>query len=401
MEPDSLKTEFSVGSNASGEVQINVQPFSKYPANSFRDVEKRQNLAWILLDDDVRRSYESIGLHQLKYGEDKTKYRKFDFSFKPPLLSGAHITVRGRYLKDLDCMFAFEIPSIQDLLYKTPAKVEFFHPRVKEYVRGSGTRGIYPNYSGQNEQSITTDEANADMTRQLMSVQTASIGFLNNVETNIVYKNRQVGSAGRQDENISERPLRAGSVEDSTLNGNVAPLDWNDLVDDVVGDNKYRNRFDSFFQMIKILQSDYGCKILSEETQKLPSIKRCKKHLMANGEAPRCYAVVEVEAKGRRFHVIEVDTSDGLHSLSTLLLAINSHDEWLQNVTSFERKLLRRSINWPNKFLKTLCGENGYKRIRHPRSNGQSSGGLQTGSNRRWAERFYGRIGDYRPFQDL
>lgn len=87
---------------------------------------------------------------------------------------------------------------------------------------------------------------------------------------------------------------------------------------------------------------------------------------MENGVDPRCYAVVELEVKGQRFHVVEVDTSDGLHSLSTLLLTINSHDEWLQISTGIEKELLRRSIGWPNKFLKSLCGEEGYKRIPHP-----------------------------------
>ncbi len=387
LEPDSLKTEFSVDSSEDGEITINIQPVSSYPKASVQNEEKMKTLAWILLDDEIRRSYESIGMHQLKFGEDTSNYRRFDFSFSPPPLRGVYMETRGWYIEEINCLYVYEIVSVDRLINKTPSYVEFFHPRMEENVRGLGTRGRFPRYSGADDHSLTDDESNADMNHRLLDAGIAPLGFVNKLETKLVYKKQKIGSAGRPDDTISDNLSNVGSLEEATLSGTIKPLDWMNSPEKEDGNSTFHNRFNNFFQMIKVLQSDYNCKILSLEKRKLPSIKRCKKHLMANGEDPRWYVVVQLEFKGQLFHVVEVDTSDGV-SLSTLLMVLDRHDKWLQNFATFERELLRKSINWPTKFLNTLCGTKGCKRIPHPRivDSGNSSGSKHTVKN--WAGRF-------------
>lgn len=387
LELDSLKTEFSVDTSEDGGITINIQPVSNYPKASVQNREKMRTLAWILLDDEIRRSYESIGMHQFKFGEDTPNYRRFDFSFSPPPLRGVYMMTRGRYIKEINCLYVYEIVSVDRLINKTPPYVEFFHPRMDENVRGSGPRGRFSSYSGADDQSLTDDESNADMNHRLLDAGIAPLGFVNKLETKLVYKKQKVGSAGRPDNTISDNPSNVGSLEESTISGTIKPIDWMDTPEEEEGNSTFHNRFNNFFQMIKVLQSDYNYKILSLGKRKLPSIKRCKKHVMANGEDSRCYVVVQLEVNGRCFHVVEVDTSDGV-PLSTLLLMLDNHDKWLKNAASFERELLRKSINWPSKFLNSLCGSKGYKRIRHPRVVGNNNDGSFADSIKNWAERF-------------
>ncbi|HID9872056.1 Tn7-like element transposition protein TnsE [Serratia sp. IR-2025] len=85
----------------------------------------------------------------------------------------------------------------------------------------------------------------------------------------------------------------------------------------------YANKFDCLGTMLDQLVTAHGCVIRSKQLRKLPKFYRCNRHLLLDGN-PRCLAVVEVESQNRIFHILEVDTSDGICSLSTQLLRLTS-----------------------------------------------------------------------------
>jgi hypothetical protein len=97
-------------------------------------------------------------------------------------------------------------------------------------------------------------------------------------------------------------------------------------------------------------------------TSQATKLYRCKRHLLLDGN-PRCLAVVEVELQGRTFYILEVDTSDGVCSLSTLLLRLKSSLDWPKQLTLLAEELTQKSLHWPSQRLKMLCGKDGYSGI--------------------------------------
>ncbi|HAV9244120.1 Tn7-like element transposition protein TnsE [Escherichia coli] len=100
-------------------------------------------------------------------------------------------------------------------------------------------------------------------------------------------------------------------------------------------------------------------------------------------------AVVEVELQGRTFYILEVDTSDGVCSLSTLLLRLKSPLDWPKQLTLLAEELTQKSLHWPNQRLKMLCGKDGYSGIPHPQTKSVDKGKLHEESIELWAARFH------------
>ena len=89
----------------------------------------RRLLAWLLMDQEARQSYESIASYQLQYGYDAGQYRYWNFQFEPPPLSGAFMKVKGNFNKQNQAMFVYEIESIKNVPVRVPESVEFLSPR--------------------------------------------------------------------------------------------------------------------------------------------------------------------------------------------------------------------------------------------------------------------------------
>ncbi|MFB2875251.1 Tn7-like element transposition protein TnsE, partial [Aeromonas jandaei] len=123
------------------------------------------------------------------------------------------------------------------------------------------------------------------------------------------------------------------------------------------------------------------------QLRKLPKLYRCNRHLLLDGN-PRCLAVVEVESQNRIFHILEVDTSDGICSLSTQLLRLTSLQGWQEHLKLLEEELTKKSLQWPSKRLNVLCGNDGYSGIPHPQTKSVDKGKLHEESIAHWAARF-------------
>ncbi|AOM98233.1 hypothetical protein PWO74_003601 [Escherichia coli] len=96
-----------------------------------------------------------------------------------------------------------------------------------------------------------------------------------------------------------------------------------------------------------------------------------------------------MELQGRTFYILEVDTSDGVCSLSTLLLRLKSPLDWPKQLTLLAEELTQKSLHWPNQRLKMLCGKDGYSGIPHPQTKSVDKGKLHEESTEHWAARFH------------
>ena len=124
-----LENEFQIDcSNDGGPVRINVLTHSSYPLNSFNDLSKRNHLCWILLDSQVRASYESIAKYELHESCSTKDGKKWIFHFDQPNLDGVKLNIRATYDESRKKCFVHEILGFEKLPNNMPESVEMFHP---------------------------------------------------------------------------------------------------------------------------------------------------------------------------------------------------------------------------------------------------------------------------------
>lgn len=387
LEPDYLKSEFSIEHIRSDLTQIKVMPSSGYPLKALDDSESRRFLSWILIDPAARASYESIGRYQKTKGYDKGGYRQWDFEFDPPLLQSTTFSVRGRFDKDAKCILVYEIDSILNIPADVPAEVNFYHPRSKEYIRGEGDGKVRAVPEQPPMHSIHDVDASADTSTVLLHAPAAVLEFSKPFITNKIAQRRQESVGGKVDSELGSQQSGDVSIDESVIGGVFPSADWvseSDATDDV---HLYASKFDCFQSMLDELVEKYNCIIRASQLRKLPILPRCNRHLLGDGN-PRCWMVVEIEFKGQIFQILEVDTSDGICSISTMLLRLRRSSEWQTQLKSLEEALVQRSLHWPSTQLKQLCGNDGFSGIPHPQTDSVHKGKMQADSTSHWAKRF-------------
>ena len=389
LEPDYLKSEFSIEHVNSKIARVNVLPSSSYPLKSLDDYESRRLLSWILIDPDARTSYESIGHYQKLNGYEKGGYRQWEFEFTPPPLQSVSFEVRGRFDKQTRSMLVYEIASLKNIQAALPDEVQFFHPKLREYVRGEGEGAVSLVAERPHVHSVHDGaDASANTTPVLLRAPAVVFEFSKAFHTRKVAEKKQEGSKGKADDGVGSQASEDVSTEESVTGGVLPSAEWTAETDDTDDLHLYANKFDCFQSMLDQLVVAHGCVIRSMKLHKLPKLYRCNRHLLLDGN-PRCLAVVEVESQNQIVHILEVDTSDGICSLSTLLLRLTSQQGWEEQLKLLQEELTQKSLHWPSKRLKMLCGKSGYSGIPHPQTRSVDKGKLPEESIEHWAARFH------------
>lgn len=341
------------------------------------------------IDPDARASYESIGRSQKLNGYEQSGYRHWDFEFTPPPLRSASFEVRGRFDKQTQSMLVYEVASLRNVQAAIPDEVEFFHPKLREYVHGEGDGAVRLVAERPPIHSVH-DGADASVNTKPVLLQAPSVvfEFSKAFNTRKIADKKQEGAKGKADDEIGSKASEDVSTEESVFGGILPSAEWTAEADETDDLRLYANKFDCFQSMLEQLVATHGCVIRSQQLHKLPKLYRCKRHLLLDGN-PRCLAVVEVELQGRTFYILEVDTSDGVCSLSTLLLRLKSSLDWPKQLTLLAEELTQKSLHWPSQRLKMLCGKDGYSGIPHPQTKSVDKGKLHEESIEHWAARFH------------
>lgn len=81
---------------------------------------------------------------------------------------------------------------------------------------------------------------------------------------------------------------------------------------------------------------------------------------------PRCIIEVQLSFQGKKFVILEIDTSDNLKPLSTLIIKISDTDSWNSHFPTFRKQVVKRSLRWPT--AKSLQDIGIRKTFNHPRN---------------------------------
>lgn len=394
LEPDSLKAEFDIIIDAQiNAARINIAPSSGYPRQSLDDYQSRRLLSWILIDKEVRASFESIAWHQKMHGTNKNNYRRWNFQFNPPLLQAAKFNIRGWKDVPSKTFFVYEISAIRNISVNIPDLIEIHHPKFAETagVKGAGGGGIGSGVKIDEYEIQEGESANSDQPHSIIQAPVVEFEFARAFNTVKVAKKEQKLASGYATEESKEIASQEVSIEEPTRTGQHSSADWN-IVSDVTEDaHLYANKFKCFKQTLGQLVSRHGCVIKSKQVRKLPRLARCKKHLLTD-ESPRCISVIEILVEGTTFHILEVDTSDAISSLSTQILLLHSPNLWTKQLGEIERALIKKSLVWPSHLFDQFCGKEEFSGISHPKSSSSDKGLLDADSVAHWADRFYRRM---------
>lgn len=385
-----LSQEFDVHRIAgSSEALINILPTCTLPIFVRGDYSLRRALAWMLLDDSARHSYESIARNQLQQGYETAKYRIWRFQFKPPPLMGVRLTFGGHFDMKQGVFFVYEVYGIYNLTSDCPSCVDFVDPRFSEgrSVDSSAARAK-PLFGTELEIDDDQDpDANHSAIR--IAAKVVTIEFANPIQTNRISKSKTHAGGMRHEGDLADSQndtVTEISTDEASTQGTLPSADYDGLDDTSEDTNLYAIKFQLFDEMVRKLVTLPHCGRKHREIRKLPSLEGYSKHLLVDGN-PRCVLFQLISKGDKVYALLEVDTSDNKSSLSTLVLKLSSSSmDWNKCIGELEIRLVKRSLVWPTSFLDVVFGSD-CKRVAHQKTIDSTL--LDQDSTLRWAERIY------------
>ena len=388
---ETLAHEFDVQEHLNeGKVIVNVLKLSAFPKNAFDDAGTRRMLAWLLIDRNARKSFESIFRHYKQYSRVNNGWEMWTFSFEPPQMFGWSFVFHGRQGETSSKFFVEEVT---DLTFhgSLPDRVLFQHDSFKRYENkeSAGT----PNGSlwtqRPDEHEINDDEsASNNNAPVILRNDTHTINFLEHTQTAKV--NEVVESdTGAPNPEPNEVASEEVSTDEPTEGGKLPAADFTGPNDATDLTRMCESRFEAFNHMLELLQKN-GVILLSKEITALPQSGRSQKHLLKNGE-PRVICCAEVSYEGRHAYILEVDTSDGTTKISSKIFKI-SQKKWLAMRLGLITYLTEKTLGWPSIYIKKVFTDNEVLSVHHPRNEGAGDGYIPSKKVAKWSDNFLLRL---------
>jgi len=136
-EPNGLDMLFSVQDEQS-EVHIYSPLHTGIAPRLLQSKSHREHFSWLLLNNDVRRSFESIWRCQNEEQRIKKDGAEWSFNFQPPTsLEGVKASVIGSADKGAKLLLIGQIFRLDGLKQATEKDIYFHHPSLKQAVRSN------------------------------------------------------------------------------------------------------------------------------------------------------------------------------------------------------------------------------------------------------------------------
>lgn len=391
LEHDLLSIEYSPEYDEENDRTI-VNVLDSFSGNKelFSDYGFRRLFAWILMDSEARRSYDSIGAYQLNHGYDVGQYRRWNFRFDPPALDGARMKVKGYIDTDSRTMLVHEIIGLRYIPMNVPERVDFYHPTFYTQVSGNGQG----NGSGANRppghKVDDASEGSRENKPVVLEGYATEFEFDRAIETSKICEKKKPTGRGRKDDDEPGEASSDVSTEEQGPGGDLPSADWDNMNDQTDDAHLYLNKFASYFKMLELLEKEHDCQVVIYKLRKLPAVGRCQKHVVEPDSEPRCMSVAHVTAGTTGYYLLEVDTSDAAKALSTRVIRASAIGDIKFHLSEIEIQLLKASLSWPKEHLDMLIGEGNHFWVPHQKSD--KAGVLTTDEIEKWAERIHMRL---------
>ncbi|SFL18515.1 hypothetical protein SAMN04488518_1204 [Pseudovibrio ascidiaceicola] len=277
---DVLSNEFAVKYDELKSVAtVHVLQTCNCPLEVFNDSGYRRMLAWLLLDKEARRSYESISQSQLLSGREIGQYRRWTFHFEPPPLTNVSLTVKGNFEPESQTLLVYEVTGVRNIPANIPDQVEFFSPKF--YANGNGAGG-QPT-SPMSEPLQYNVEDNAEGSREnkpiTLNVSKTEFEFAGAVATSRIAKKSRLARESREHNSQLGNTSTNVSTEEQGPFGTLPSAEWDSLKEQTDDTHLYLNKFKSYFEMLTLLEDRYGCTVGKYPLRKLPAQGDFKRNL--------------------------------------------------------------------------------------------------------------------------
>lgn len=345
-----LDREFCINPLDSTTTVIHVLPHCSFPIGQFNNEGIRRLLAWIILDENARQTYNSIARYftlEAKKFEVKTSWR---FHFDLPLLEDIALKTIGYFDAENQEYTVFEITDLHNIKTSLPRQICYESPKFKS-GKTSGSNGGSSGSGQDNDDPSVDDEADSNSKTTQVKIPQTSLSFADPSETKkVVKKKTRRGSSGELDATEYEE-LGVGTDE-STVNGNGPKGEFNGLEDDSDVIALYTQRFDAFKLLVKQLALKHHLKY-EEKLHYLQKVGRSRLHQTLDKNR-RSLLEVKLFIDNKWYVVLEIDMSDNLKPLSTLIVQVNDMNQWNNNFGEFSKIIVKNSLRWPS--IETLQG---------------------------------------------
>ncbi|MCY1398486.1 Transposon Tn7 transposition protein TnsE [compost metagenome] len=346
-------------------VHIHTPPKTGAPSQLLKIKGYRDHLSWLLLNQDVKRSFESIWQSLNRAQEQvsqKSDYARWQFDFQaPPSLAGTMMDVRGPFDPESNELLVWEIETLQGLRFSHHGEIFFHHPALKLTARGEGS-GCETVPSGAEEVAVEVD-ADEDPTvakePSLIHLPVEGIKFDAQMNTMIAFNGEHACGHGKEvdDEQSPGKESKLLGVADPVSDGSTAPGEFQKLgeIEDKDKDkdkdkehDRFVGRFSLLREIIEQIPHESDIALVSLDVKPLPPVPRCSYH-MFDHEKPRCYLMAMFKLKnGNQRYLLEIDTSDNRKTMSTRVMGFKADVEVEKCIGRILKKTVKGSLRWPS-----------------------------------------------------
>lgn len=366
-QPNGLDMMFHVTKGEPGEgFHIFCPAGSGIPVAYLRIPAYRQFLSWLLLNKEIKASFESIW--QCLNSEQITTngYCRWIFNFIPPnAISGIEIQAQGAFDSERNDFLVWEISTLKELPHNTFKAVKFSHPDLKQPVgSGKAHQGNGNNSAAEQLEIDTEREPSQQKERALIELPTDGLSYSDLIITQIEYNGKKPISKPKPgDESASGDEKAELGTKDDVIDGDGRGGDFAVLEDTHDETEKFKDRFTAFVELIQQLAAYPELQLQSLIIKPLPVVKRCHLHLKSDG-SERCYLLAKFMVGEQVKYILEVDTSDNKRQISTRIFSLQDQSLETVFIKMLLSSLLRRSLSWHARLFDKYCIE--VSRIKHP-----------------------------------
>lgn len=341
----SFKTVFTDRSHL-----IEVLPHCPLVPKDFKDDVLRSHLAWLLLNDEIRQSYDSIHNHLIEETTNNGDYKNWLFNFTPPPLKNIKIKARF-YIDQNDVYRVDEILSITNLISNIDSDVYFTGEHFvdnKQSINPLATEVAVKPRDNDNSH-IIDDASDADIDRSKQTIMTPQVAlqFQDPIKSSIDYKKARShkGSKLVDEEGVDEESkTNVVATDDATVFGDVAQGDYQNIQENSDQTVNNAKSFKAITELLERFAAEYDTDLF-KQFHELPNVKYCRRHITEDG-LPRNMMEARFEYDNQLFSVFEVYTKDIKKRLSTLIVKVDSYNQLERIMQRFMTSIVQGSISW-------------------------------------------------------
>jgi hypothetical protein len=317
--------------------------------------------------------YQNLQKEMSKQGEWDTWLFRFDL----PDITDWDFDCLGRYSDDQSMFIVDEIIGVK-IANEMPGTICY---QGKGFTENINRNEPLPSekttdFSNTRAHQLDADAVPNDEYVEHFSNTSLTVSFKSTFTSGVIRTPRTMTNNNRSGETKDrDEDIRRASTSEPTVMGNDKPISVGGARDPEEQQRQLKNRFELFSKVIDALAAMNSITIEERDTfEELKQVGRSRLHKLSGGQTTRCIQSVSLTYKTRRmekkFIILEVDVSDGISPLSTLILPSFDEKEWPIIYESIRRELVKNSLKWPKKHLVSICKkvDKKYKTAIHPKS---------------------------------